>query len=288
MSVQVSTYKCNLCEYTTTQKICLRHHNESVHDGLIHRCPFESCPSFFRSKYNINHHIRELHENNKVKCISCDYVASTKYILRKHIQIHHCEKKFSCPDCDYKAGVQYLVNKHYKRKHREGVKCDISSCSRIFKNDDCLRGHINSYHSKKQNNPRNRKIIVCDTCEFKTKNHGKLVEHVRVKHQGEKIKCNECEKEFNWSNDRRMHMSAIHEGIVHSCTLCDYKANFKANLRIHMKKNHLGCEVTIPKASFNEKVVLDNNPDDPDDIPARNLGSEYIEYFKDEKEDSDG
>ena len=81
-----------------------------------------------------------------------------------------------------------------------------------------------------------------------------------------------------------MHMSAIHEGIVHSCTLCDYKANFKANLRIHMKKNHLGCDVTIPKASFNEKVVLD----DPDYIPARNLGSEYIEYFKDEKEDSDG
>ena len=131
--VWVYNFKCNLCGYATRNKSCLKQHQESVHDGLVHRCPIESCPSTFKSKSNINYHIREMHENNEFKWNSCDYVACSKNILKKHIQIHHSVKKYSCSDCDYKAGVQYLVNKHYKRKHGESLRCDLIPCSQVFK-----------------------------------------------------------------------------------------------------------------------------------------------------------
>ena len=40
------------------------------------------------------------------------------------------------------------------------------------------------------------------------------LDHIRIKHDGKKIKCSECEKEFNLSNDRRIHMKSIHDGLV--------------------------------------------------------------------------
>lgn len=90
---QTQKYRCQHCDFKSTERQCLKIHISRKHAVQVHNC--ELCDYKSVKKTALNSHIIRLHpESLQVrihKCHQCDYqsVAVDKTTLNRHIQQNH-------------------------------------------------------------------------------------------------------------------------------------------------------------------------------------------------------
>ena len=82
-------YKCQHCEYHSTQKGHVKNHVQSIHEGV------------------------------RYSCQQCDFNATDPCSLRQHIKSKHLGIKYPCQQCDYKATDPSNLRRHKKSNHQQ-------------------------------------------------------------------------------------------------------------------------------------------------------------------------
>ena len=98
-----------------------------------------------------------------LKCPNCNSSFSEQYMLNSHIKQVHSEKKLHCMTCDYKTNKNSHLKRHIKTHEAKEeppakkIKCD--QCSQIFSNKFNFHRHVNNVHGEEMN---------CPHCNFTT------------------------------------------------------------------------------------------------------------------------
>ena len=103
---------------------------------------------------------------------------------------------------------------------------------------------INFYTNKEQN--------ICTHCNKSFKWKSLLEHHIKIVHEGVRVKCNYCVKTYTDVNTLKEHVNAVHQKVKIHCTLCDSTFGRPAGLRWHMKKFHEGGKPFIRKRQPNK------------------------------------
>ena len=80
----------------------------------------------------------------------------------------------------------------------------------------------------------NHSFFSCDTCEYVADTKHSLKEHTAAEHDG--VQC-------SYAGSRSKvyeHKKIKHEGVRYPCSECDYKAGCLCNLRQHTESTHKG------------------------------------------------
>ena len=123
-----------------------------------HACPH--CGKSFKEKFNLNKHVRSVHEKRRYTCRECDAIFNRNDKLVEHVSGVH-QRRFHCDEC-------YA----YFRVHRN------------------LLEHTRSVHQKRRFN--------CPECDATFSRHNPLLDHVRLFHRKKKVvdghekRCNFC------------------------------------------------------------------------------------------------
>ena len=83
----ISLYKCDECTYTNKEKLGLKRHIESHHNGVTHAC--ETCGKFYSEAKSVGRHKRIAHEGLIFSCQYCSYKAKRNYKIFQHHAIAH-------------------------------------------------------------------------------------------------------------------------------------------------------------------------------------------------------
>ena len=80
----------------------------------------------------------------------------------------------------------------------------------------------------------------CDQCNKEFNYSHSLYRHIRNIHEGQKnYECKICNQAFTQSSSLKTHITNVHnDGKSHKCELCDQEFLHKNDLRIHIKKFH--------------------------------------------------
>ena len=84
------------------------------------KCP--DCNSSFSEQYMLNAHIKHVHSEKKLHCMTCDYKTNKNSNLKRHIKTHEVKeeppaKKIKCDQCSQIFSEQFNLNKHVKNVH---------------------------------------------------------------------------------------------------------------------------------------------------------------------------
>ena len=93
-----------------------------THDSLKNQC--ELCQKEFKTKGQMNRHVKHIHGAKKYPCQICSTLFSSLYGLNNH--------------------VKYVHNENNDQRH----KC--VTCEKEFKRKDCLRAHIKTHNTDRQ------------------------------------------------------------------------------------------------------------------------------------------
>jgi uncharacterized Zn-finger protein len=111
---QKKKYKCDQCEYASTQKSTLDIHKRRHTGEKPYKC--DECEYASTQKSNLDKHKRKHTGEKPYKCDECEYAASKKSHLDAHKRRNHTgEKQYKCEHCEYAA-----TNKSYLDNHKEG------------------------------------------------------------------------------------------------------------------------------------------------------------------------
>ena len=112
------------------------------HIGGIHKGkkPFkcEICDYRSSQKSSMNRHVSSVHEGNKpFKCDICAYSCSLKNTMKGRVaSVHEVKMPFKCGICNYCFSLKQKMKQHVAKKH-EGKKlwyiCESFECSQVPK-----------------------------------------------------------------------------------------------------------------------------------------------------------
>ena len=152
---QVKKFKCDKCEYVTSQNEDLKLHIEEVH-------------------------VRTLHEQvKKFKCDKCDYVTSQNEDLKLHIEdshntnVHniHIHQKLKDATCNLFPSITIEncdLEGHIKKDHKNDTRFQCVECLAKFSCNSSLKRHVKDEHENCiMNNEDYNKCIMNPTNMFK-------------------------------------------------------------------------------------------------------------------------
>ena len=119
----------------------------------------------------------------------------------------------------------------------KGTPCP--NCSKIFKNNHSLQGHLRDVHSTVT------KVHSCPECgkTFVRKNN--LKAHRETKHYGKKFPCQLCDQTFTKQNRLKEHIMRIHNTVLK-------RGNDKSRLPVKTVESERMSKETVEKQSFVE------------------------------------
>ena len=79
------------------------------------QCP--ECRKIFSAKSTMKHHYESIHEGVKYPCSKCDYKAGNVSHLTEHMESVHLGIKYECPVCGKRIAQKNHVRRHFKRHH---------------------------------------------------------------------------------------------------------------------------------------------------------------------------
>ena len=81
-STKENQNRCNICDYTTSNRSDVKRHFEAVHEGKKpHKCSI--CNKSFSKKSSLKTHVESVHERKKQeKCSICNYSCLLKATLK--------------------------------------------------------------------------------------------------------------------------------------------------------------------------------------------------------------
>ena len=137
-------------------------------------------------------------------------------------------------------------------KIHERKECQCTKCGAIFINPLRLRTH------KRFCLVINQKV-KCTQCDEEFNSRQVMKNHVKREHLGVKFPCTLCEKTFNSKYHLRLHDNKIHKGLkCFVCEVCGYSGSSLHVLNVHRSNNHKLENIKI--AVFKNLVLTGQNP----------------------------
>ena len=207
----VSDYKCDLCNFKTSQyKILVRH---------------------------ISGHYNVITEYGTV-CNICKQEFYTKFELKKHLRLHSNVPKFYCKACDKRFPTTTAVIEHNKAMHKKFNRTKFE-----FKLIQCKKCDEFFYSSAQLDLHRCSKVLAerlqCSVCNKKLNSMYRLRIHLNI-HTGEKpYKCPTCDIGFYDPRTLNDHKRLHSEARNFVCQLCGASFKQKAGLKAHKIKHKI-------------------------------------------------
>lgn len=253
-------HKCDLCDFATYSKECLKAHVSYKHQAKKYIC--EKCSMAFRFPYFLKQHDCDgtLSPTVATKCDLCD----TKFLSREEATEHYknvhdqeLPEYFSmkrrgarkndpqaCPECNEMfSGLVYL-HQHYTTTHggvlpsmqgRLSFMCEF--CPKVYFNKSRLKVHQRTAHlgfpRRKRSYTSKQKCPHCD----KVLSRNAFNEHVKSKHElNTPYKCDMCAASFGTRGRLLLHKKDVHERV--KCDICEKEISSIFNLRKHKANVH--------------------------------------------------
>lgn len=259
-------FSCDLCGKTFKQKPELIDHMYTYHMNVKFSCNL--CSAEFRSSLKVGTHKRFAH-NKKYKCDKCDAAYSVPSHLADHVRVKHEKKRYYCtfPGCSKTLSSRSNAKKHLHIAHSsepEVVEKSVDICKNINKNktlefscDLCgkvcskkqhLIDHMHTYHINIKYN--------CNVCSAEFRSNEKLKKHERRVHN-KKFKCGECTADFGESYLLVEHIKVKHEGERFHCRYSGCSLTFlsKSTETAHFLRTHTLAGEKIKKYYENIQML---------------------------------
>ncbi|CAK1591796.1 unnamed protein product [Parnassius mnemosyne] len=217
-------FKCDICEFKTSQKRCILAHFKVHAAKNVYCC--NNCDYKSTKKSNLIYHIK-IHTGEKsFSCNICEYKSIRKGNLQTHMRIHTGEKYFSCSVCKYKCIQKNNLQSHMRiHTGEKPFSCNICEYKCITKSD--LKRHIKIHTGEKP--------FSCNICQYKCITKSGLQMHIKI-HTGEKpFSCNICDYKCITKGNLQTHIKIHTEQKLFSCNICQYKCITKSILQRHLK-----------------------------------------------------
>jgi hypothetical protein len=155
------------CVYCGEWVRFMTQHVNNLHHHVAIKCSYSvGCYTFFRSESDRDEHVQKVHLVQKVaQKVDCIY----------------CGKSYE-KSCSYPN--------HVRNQHSEiAIKCGFVKCGQFFKSqEDCDDHFIKMHHEKEA-----LKNIFCPKCDYKTDDRSCFLQHLKIMHGNDKLKCTRCE-----------------------------------------------------------------------------------------------
>ena len=107
---------------------------------------------------------------------------------RRNLRLRGRKELFQCDNCQFESGSKTLLTKHVNTTHKDMI-VDMQEM---------------------------RKRFACDVCGFKTTSKTTLTMHTASNHKAiqkgsKRIKCSQCNKQFNKESTYKQHMNKQHK-----------------------------------------------------------------------------
>ena len=143
--------------------------------------------------------------------ICCQLISVSK--MSNHLKNHARQQAFKCAECGKILSTKSRLKNHHLEKHlKRELKCPLASCQRIFYNRSILQTHIQVVHGN-----------------------------------GEKHKCDKCEKSFVYKHDLNVHIKGVHDGLKSYCSFCGKEFIRASEKNRHEKQVHMKVPLETDK-----------------------------------------
>ena len=179
---------CNKSVFNIRLKVHIKAHVDI--ENKSYKCSFDGCKIVCTTDANLKKHEKIHQGKERPKSFSCDKCEKgyrTHHALYAHKKVKHSgeDRKYECETCGKKytqSGILYI----HKKTHIIGhFPCPL--CGKVFTTDVRLYKH-KVIHSKKEKEP-------CHICQKMVSAYC-MSEHLKLHEEGQKYKCEECDKEF--------------------------------------------------------------------------------------------
>ncbi|KAJ8968210.1 hypothetical protein NQ317_017730 [Molorchus minor] len=196
------------------------------------------------------------------ECPLCKFKTETKADLRSHVGIHIVEpnaESIGDVACTDKSDNQSYLKRHVAFHDKsivvetyESGTCDFTAkCKAIFKNHSLSVPSVAQQKMIVRRGISKVKMYECETCHFKTKHKGSLINHrlVHRKHcEVQMYECETCKYKTKRKGNLKIH-SLVHkensEVKMYECETCKYKTKHKGNLKQHILVHRENSEVEM-------------------------------------------
>ena len=160
------------------------------------KCP--DCDVVEHTRKELNVHFKKSHD--RLFCEECGQMFQTPSALERHMYLHTKEDQYPCKHCDevfpFSSDLQIHTIKHLKHA---GYQCGHGKCLKWFK-----RKGERDKHARTHNAPD----LMCDQCDYVTKDVRNLRRHKTSHTDTCKLVCDKCGKLFKWHMQRKCHIES--------------------------------------------------------------------------------
>eukprot|EP00090_Calanus_glacialis_P022186 TRINITY_DN34235_c0_g1_i1.p1 TRINITY_DN34235_c0_g1~~TRINITY_DN34235_c0_g1_i1.p1 ORF type:complete len:519 (-),score=110.42 TRINITY_DN34235_c0_g1_i1:69-1580(-) len=245
-------FKCIKCDKGFSYQYLLDDHVRDFHTTsvkLTFNCLYEGCDYKAKFKQTLNTHVREKHlgikkattvlkDNRPMKCPTCQKTVKVWYYEKYHKKT--CGENSVVYQCDIctKSGFvnSVTLQNHVRAMHSDEKPFTCEHCDKSFSRSESLSKHRALNHGVNYKGEAiTRKLYSCDYCGKLLTSKTKLVNHVKVIHEGIKdFKCKFCDKSFGSKNNLDLHEGAVHTGkLPYQCYFCNKSFSRKNLLNDH-------------------------------------------------------
>ncbi|XP_035711769.1 zinc finger protein 320-like [Folsomia candida] len=232
--------RCDICHRDFRDPASLRRHVKTLHSTRERPrfpCEFTGCAKTYVCQTHLSRHVKTEHAKNPVRfpCTLCEKEFKSRTQLESHIRTHTTEKPFNCATCGksftHKAAMKEHEETHLEKSSRNSVTCRL--CERVFLSEKAVQNHVRVIHGNQRN-------YVCSLCNkrFSTSYH--LTRHAEAVHPANKEKIHSCDKcEYRSNSNRNLdEHKRLHGAKKHGCYFCGKKFVFFQHLVRHFGRIH--------------------------------------------------
>ena len=251
----VKQYKCDHCDFVTTQSDNLDVHIKSIHEHFCQWCDFVSS-----SPNGLESHKNTAHKEMKLFCENIEAWQLANPFVRE-------ENMYPCDECDWSAATPEDLKVHKKsRQHvSPNIFSDLNQPNDSHKESLQTTGTCGATSPDKSENHKERIHEGDDS---------KDVEQKDEVHEENAYPCDQCEFLAIRPEDLTQHVMSIHDGAGYFCDKCDYFASRECALKKHIEAKHENI------TQFDDLVFYED--DNSDDAVAA-LRSCYATQHSDEE-----
>lgn len=254
--------KCTLCPFSGDSQRALWVHYASMHAASSYTC--EHCEYTTTNRKQVRRHQKYCAHDNTNKHESCSSNGSSTHtidILDENRGSAESNKTHRCGLCSFTSHTEKGMTTHYIQEHSLSVytQCDIpglgykcSLCSRICKNKRGISIHYNRSHRPSPtyiceycghvSTVENQSLLHKMTCRLRdSKRKQTLPVSQSVGGSNSHYNCKWCRFIGADGHALAMHNYTVHSTTRFKCKYCDYTTNVLARLRKHQQMHCCYC-----------------------------------------------